>query len=97
PDERFASSAELVRALRSVHDELAPIAPPPPVPAGGNSPSYRTPSPLPASRPLPTPRSAAIAHVVVSAGSGGGARQVVELGLDGLIVGSLPDNDLVLG
>jgi serine/threonine protein kinase/pSer/pThr/pTyr-binding forkhead associated (FHA) protein len=97
PDERFTSSAELVRALRAVHEELAPIAPAPPAPTDGGSHHYRTPSPLPAVRPLPTPRSAAVAHVVVSAGNGGGARQVVELGLDGLIVGSLPDNDLVLG
>jgi pSer/pThr/pTyr-binding forkhead associated (FHA) protein len=96
PDERFASAADLVRALRAVHAELAPIAPAPPFPTDNGSRHYRTPSPLPASRPLPTPRSAAVAHVVVSA-SGGGARQVVELGLDGLIVGSLPDNDLVLG
>ncbi len=97
PDERFASSSELVRALRDVHQDLSLIAPPLSIPTNGSSRSYRTLSPPPASRPMPTPRSAALAHVVVSAEGGGGTRQVVELGLDGLLVGSLPDNDLVLG
>ena len=95
PAERFATSAELARALRGVREALAPLAPAPSAPAGGAS-SYRTPSPVPVVRPMSTPHSAAVAHVVISA-TGGGARQVVELGIDGLIVGSLPDNDLVLG
>jgi hypothetical protein len=43
-----------------------------------------------------TPSSAPVAHVAVTSGTGG-TRQVVELNLDGLVVGSLPDNDLVLG
>ena len=94
PGERFESSVELARALRRLREELAPLAPSPAAPVGWTD-SYRTPSPLPVARPLPTPRSAAVAHVVIPAG-GGGMRQLIELGMDGLIVGSLPDNDLVL-
>lgn len=94
PDDRFATAAELARSLRNAHAELVELTPPP-IPADRVH-HERTPSPVPLVRPLPTPRSAAVAHVVITSGSGG-TRQVAELGVDGLIVGSLPDNDVVLG
>jgi len=94
PDERYTSS-ELVRALRDVQQELIASTP---IPSGwvAGARTYPTPSPSSAGRQMATPSSAAVAHVVVAAGSGG-ARQVVELNLDGLVIGSLPSNDLVIG
>jgi serine/threonine protein kinase len=93
PEERFGTAADLSRALRRVRDELAALTTQP-IPLAAFQ-SDRTPSPIPPVRPMPTPRSAAVAQVVVSTPAGG-ARQVITLDVDGLIVGSLPDNDLVL-
>jgi tRNA A-37 threonylcarbamoyl transferase component Bud32 len=89
PAERFGSASELARALRSVREALVPLAPPVTPPDGSGV--FREPAGV---RPMPMPRSARIAQVIVS--GAGMARQAIALGVDGLTVGSGIDADIVL-